>query len=142
MATLRIVAAERVELDVRWFVVVLTGVVVLGSAIVATFTIGRGYAALELPAVLTYALPVVMHLVSVFATWSRARSPNVGLRRATRQGLLAIAGILLLVAAITTQLRLGRWDLLAMLMGGLVSCAGPVMLVLVFFPPERTPAAD
>lgn len=73
---------------------------------------------------------------------TRARSPSVGLRRATRQGLMAIAGILLLVGAITTQQRLGRLDLFAMLPVGIVSSAGPAMLALIFLPPERPPTAD
>jgi hypothetical protein len=131
------VAVERIRWGVPWFVVALAGVVV-GSAIVATFTIGGGHAALELPAVVTYAIPAAMHFAAVNATWWRAH-PNMRLRRSTRQALMAICGILLLVAAIITQQRLGRWDLLAMLTTGIISSAGPVMLALIFFPPERPP---
>jgi hypothetical protein len=80
------------------------------SAVVATTSIGLGYAALHLPAVLTFALPAMTHLASVSTVWDRTRFTDPHRRRATRQGLIGIAGIFMVVSAITLHLRLGQWE--------------------------------
>lgn len=133
--------AEQVKLDVPWFVLTLTAVGVLGSAAVATAAIGPGHADLQLPAALTYAIPVVIHATSVYATWLRARSTDLRLRRATRQVLIATAGILVTVGAVATQARLGHWDVPAMIAIGVLSGVGPLILAVVFFPPGRSRAS-
>jgi hypothetical protein len=130
-----VVTADLVKIKVPWFVLVLVAVVVIGSAIGATASIGPSHGALGLPAVLTYAIPVAVHVASAFGAWERARSTDLSLRRATRQGLIGSALILMIAAALVTQLRLGHLDVVAMAIIGLVSGAGPLILALMFFRP-------
>ncbi len=100
------------------------------SAVDATTSIGLGYVALHLPAVLTFALPAMTHLASVASIWDRTRFTDPCRRRATRQGLLGIAGCLMVVSAIILHLRLGQWDI-AMLITAVVSGAGPFTLAML-----------
>jgi hypothetical protein len=131
-------AAERPNVDVPWYLVVLVGLVVICSAILSTAGIGGAHAALELPAVLTFALPPILHLATVLATWENVRSADPRRQRASKQAILAIAAILMLVGALTTHLRLGQVDVFAVVITGFVSGAGPLTLALIFFPPPRT----
>lgn len=137
----QLVTAHPAKFKVPWFMLVLVAAIVIGSAAMATATIGPVSARLEVPAVLTYAIPVTTNIAIVVGTWARARSTNTGLRRATRQGNLTVALLLAVAAAVCTQLRLGHFDLVGMAIVGLVSGAGPLTLALVFFRDDK-PATD
>ncbi|MEV5542061.1 hypothetical protein AB0L13_35035 [Saccharopolyspora shandongensis] len=120
-----------------WYVLLLAGLTVLCSAVLATATIGPAYTALELPAFLTFAIPISAHLASAVAGWGELRSPDLPRRRARRQGLLGVAAVFAALGAVCMQLKLGHFDLLAMLIGGVVSGTGPFIVAVLFFPPEK-----
>ncbi|WNV86674.1 hypothetical protein [Umezawaea sp. Da 62-37] len=128
--------------DTPWYLLLLLAIAEISSAAVATVGIGGAYAALELPAILTFAMPLAIHLTALCATWVGVRSIDPRRSNAMRQGVLALAAILMVLGALTTQLRISRFDLLAMIVGGVVSGTGPLLLALVLSPaPAKTPDA-
>ncbi|MCE6999959.1 hypothetical protein LZG04_34860 [Saccharothrix sp. S26] len=127
--------------DAPWYQLLLVGVVVVTSGILATVGIGRAHAALHVSAVPLYALPVVMHLTAVYSTWLNVRAADLRRRNALRRSVLALAVILMVLGALTTPLYLGNWNPLVILVSGVVAGGGPLVLALVLFPvPEK--AAD
>lgn len=116
-----------------WYLLVLSGLVFLGSAVVGVSVIGDGLVRLPYAvAVVAYALPVLLYLLAIAGVWEQTRSGRAMAQRRGRRGVFAAAAILFVLGALVMPLRLERWDVLAMLVTGFVSAAGPMTLALIF----------
>jgi hypothetical protein len=80
------VTVPRSRIDAPRYLLVLAAVVAICSAVASTDTIGPDYAAaLNLPAVLTFAVPIVVHLTTTVDAAITLRSTDPHRYRATRR---------------------------------------------------------
>lgn len=116
-----------------WYLLVLGGLVFLGSATVGVSVIGDGLTRLPYAvAVVAYAFPVVLYLLAIAGTWEQTRPRRATTEQRGRRGVFAAAVILFVLGAFVMPLRMERWDVLAMLITGVISAAGPMTLALIF----------
>jgi hypothetical protein len=117
---------------VPWYLLLLSGLVFLGSAVVGVSVIGDGL--MRLPyaiAVAAYALPILFYLLSIAGTWEQTRSERATAQSRGQRAAVVAAAILFTLGALVMPLRMGHWDVLAMLMTGFISAAGPITLSLI-----------
>ncbi|MGH3862742.1 hypothetical protein [Actinokineospora sp.] len=129
---------------VPWYAVGLVVVGAICSAFVAAANFGAGFAAMELPALLGYAQAVVLHLIAARVAWGNARSMDSLARNWARRAINVAAAFLFIGGALTAQLR-HQWDGIAtivpgMALIGLLSAAGPILLIMFFFPHRHATA--
>lgn len=116
-----------------WYLLVLGGVVFLGSAVVGVSVIGDGLTRLPYAvAVVAYAFPVLLYLLAIAGAWEQMRPGRATAEHRGRRGVFAAGAILFVLGALVMPLRMERWDVLAMLVNGVISAAGPMTLALIF----------
>lgn len=123
---------------VPWYSVALVTVTAIGSAAVAAANIGTGYAVPQVPALLGYVFAVALHLGAAQAAWRTARSTDPRARNVARYTIKG-AGILLFIAGATAALLRYQSDGIATILPGMVligtvCAAGPILMLMIFFP--------